>query len=97
MGIEIVEYVKPEKARAANPYDEVIAAVGAAGGESAVKLTEDTAKEFRSELRKMREAASHAGYRVRSVTPVAADATSGTFTIRAKVSPVQEADAEPVV
>ena len=97
MGIEIVAYVKPEKARAANPYDEVIAAIGAAGGEGAVKLTEDTAKEFRSARRKMREAASYAGYRVRSVTPVTADATSGTFTIRAKVSLVQEADAEPVV
>lgn len=91
MSVEIVDYVKPEKVRAENHHDETIAAVRAAGNDVAVKLSFETAKDFRREVRLLREAAAHAGMSVRAVSPVAADATEGAFVIREKITEAPEA------
>lgn len=94
MAVEIVDYVKPVKTRAANPYDEVVSAVMQSEGEKAVKLSEDTPKDFRRELRSLREAAAFAGLRLRSLNSPVADATEGVFLLREKSAKPVAVDAE---
>ncbi len=84
MGVKIVEYVKPEKVREANEYDETVAAVIAQGEGAAIELSAEDAKAFRREVRKLREAADFAGHKVRSLSPADSEATSGLFGIRPK-------------